>query len=101
MTRVVNGFRWIFSKEISPSSFSESLSTTFPVTNVCTCGICITSAAAKSRHDIATMMRQSILIALLMTFSLFNLQLAKIVKISEKIRIFADGIYIKRTSSNL
>jgi len=40
-------------------------------------------------------MRHSILIALLMTFVLFNLQLAKIVKISEKIRIFADGILHK------
>ena len=46
-------------------------------------------AAAKRKHDVATTIRQNIFSALLMTFGVFDVQLAKIVKISDKIRIFA------------
>ena len=90
-TRVVNGLRWIFSKEMSPSNFSERVLTTLSATKVCTCGIWIASAAANRKLAVATTIRQSIFINLFITLLLFVLQLAKIVKISEKIRIFAGA----------
>ena len=59
--------------------------------SVCTAGVCNARAAAMITDATATKASQNILRAFLITPNVLIVQLAKIVKISEKIRIFAAG----------
>ena len=74
-----------------PSSFSDKALVTLSAMNVCTAGVCTASDIANTNAVIATIVTQSIFNARLMMMLFLYVQLAKIIKISDKIRIFADG----------
>jgi hypothetical protein len=71
--------------------FSERISMTLLVTYVWTIGVCSSRANAMMRTARTTNVFQNIFNAFLIAFVLLFVQLAKIVKISEKFRIFAPG----------
>ena len=68
---------------------SSRRSVTFPAMKVWTCGICNVSATAKRKTQIDTIVSQNILSPFLIVNIFYMVQLAKLIKISEKIRIFA------------
>ena len=55
---------------------------------VWTCGACKVSAAAKRNTEIETIVSQNILSPFLIVNTFYMVQLANLIKISEKIRIF-------------
>ena len=88
-SKVRKGWRWIFSKLISPSSLSATAPAALRAMKVWTCGICNVSATAKRKTQIETIVSQNILSPFLIVNIFYMVQLAKLIKISEKIRIFA------------